>query len=438
MSKREGPNTAPEPKRARTNETVEVPEKLLRTILRRTHLNDDEWDDLLEWLPKESVDKLLPKLDANHYLRRLFEREEREKVINELNSLGPTRLILNEDASELTLTLPESFQNIFEEPLQQNVTLRRSMHKVNDALNGRKYFDESGEVDPPMPEERSEVFYFTEINPGLTNTFRKMVTYAEEFIKVLNGALKEERLALNLGPQLPNQVRIAITFNKGHILEQYQNCMIVYFGAYYHSRNQSGLPLGEQAASDLSNLVTRLSTLEGIYGRERIELEQQRRDYLSSWELVPENSQQIRIVFKDGLKSIFVINGVSGAISDVSLRHEGYSGPSLIYKSQDLPQNLTIDRNRIEEIQDELDRGLLTKQNSKVNYVLSRHSAYIYNDHSQYLILDFDPGDDVTVTEMTLFTEAKNVLSTWWQYAKDDPEEVVNVAASRRQDLLGM
>ena len=216
MSKREGSDTGPEPKRARTNETVEVPEKLLRTILRTTHLNDDEWDDVLEWLPKESVDKLLPQLESEHYLRRLFEREEREKVINELNSLGPTRLILNEDASELTLTLPESFQNIFEEPLQQNVTLRRSMHKVNDALKGDKYFDESGEVDPPMPEERSEVFYFTEINPGLTNTFRKMVTYAEEFSyffddNSLHRALDEERLALNFGADYPNQLRIAIT-----------------------------------------------------------------------------------------------------------------------------------------------------------------------------------------------------------------------------------
>ena len=101
MSKREGPDTGPEPKRARTNETVEVPDELLRTILRTTNLHDDEWDDLLEWLPKQSVDKLLPQLDATHYLRRLFEREQREKVTNELNSLGPTRPV-----SYTHLTLP--------------------------------------------------------------------------------------------------------------------------------------------------------------------------------------------------------------------------------------------------------------------------------------------------------------------------------------------
>ena len=29
-------------------------------------------------------------------------------------------------------------------------------------------------------------------------------------------------------------------------------------------------------------------------------------------------------------------------------------------------------------------------------------------------------------------------LRSLWQYAKDDPEEVVNAAAYRRQDLLGM
>ena len=51
--------------------------------------------------------------------------------------------------------------------------------------------------------------------------------------------------------------------------------------------------------------------------------------------------------------------------------------------------------------------------------------------------MDLGPEDDVTVTRMTLFTEIKDVLSTWWQYAKDDPEEV-NAAATQRQDLLGM
>ena len=215
--------------------------------------------------------------------------------------------------------------------------------------------------------------------------------------------------------------------------------MIVHFSTIYHVSRQSGLPLGEQAASDLSNVVTRLSTLEGIYGRERIELEQQRRDYLTSWDLFPENTesggfQGFRIVFKDGLKSIFVINGISSAISGVSLRHEGYSGSSLVYEAQYLPQNLTIDVNRAGEIQSELNRGLLRKQRGKL---VNRHGQQIIdNDHGQYLVLHLER--DGTVTDMKLFIERKDTLSSWWQYAKDDPEEVVNAAASRRQDLLGM
>ena len=329
MSKREGPDTGPEPKRARTNETVEVPDELLRTILRTTNLHDDEWDDLLEWLPKQSVDKLLPQLDATHYLRRLFEREQREKVTNELNSLGPTRLILNEDASELTLTLPESFQNIFEEPLQQKVTLRRSAHWRNE----NAVFDHAPIVRNPgshqtlysgVTKRLDDVFYFMKINPSLSRRFKKTIEYAQEFLRDDIPIQLTRRFGATFKFQSNLILKVTdyslLDLDEYPGLEEYNDCLVVFFEKQPYS--EPSIPLQEIAVADLRTIKTRISLSEGMYGNpsttDPMRDHEQIVEHFTSWDLLPE------------------------------------------------------------------------------------------------------------------------YLSTWWQYAKDDPEEVVNAAAYRRQDLLGM
>ena len=458
MSKREGSDTGPEPKRARTNETVEVPDELLRGILRRTNLHDDEWDDVLKWLPKESVDKLLPQLESEHYLRRLFEREEREKVINELNSLGPTRLILNEDASELTLTLPESFQNIFEEPLQQNVTLRRSTHRrqstspyADEPIVSKDYYRF-----PPYyyPDTVKEVFYFMKINPRLSERFKKLSKYAQEF---LGNRREEPRIEVSDSGatfKFQSSLGLKITNYIEEGMEEYNNCLIVYFDFFKFTT----IPLQETAVADVRKIMTQFSTLEGMYGHEFIELQKQRRDYFTSWDLFPGDfDQPWRIEFAKGLQSIFAIDGIFGAFSGASLvlaygQYFNISDNLNLFDTiaQDLPRNLTVDVQRVKKIRREMRNGIESIM-SKIEFRLdkidwSRDFTHmlrigVFNDNLLTIYLasgDGDSSERLNVVRMELEIKMKKVLSSWWQYAKDDPEEVVNAAASRRQDLLGM
>ena len=454
MSKREGPDTGPEPKRTRTNETVEVPDELLRGILRRTNLHDDEWDDVLKWLPKESVDKLLPQLESEHYLRRLFEREEREKVINELNSLGPTRLILNEDASELTLTLPESFQNIFEEPLQQNVTLRRSTHsrKSTSPYAAEPIVSKDYYRFPPhyYPDTVKEVFYFMKINPRLSERFKKLSKYAQEF---LGNRREEPRIEVSDSGatfKFQSSLGLKITNYIEEGMEEYNNCLIVYFDFFKFTT----IPLQETAVADVRKIMTQFSTLEGMYGHEFIELQKQRRDYFTSWDLFPGSDfyQPWRIEFARGLQSIFAIDGIFGAFSGASLVLNDGSGylKHNTFEAQDLPRNLTVDVQRVKEIRREMRNGIesiMSKPEFRLDEIdWSRdftHKLHIgvFNDNLLTIYLASGDGDSsqrLNVFGIELQIKNEKILSSWWQYAKDDPEEVVNAAASRRQDLLGM
>ena len=170
--------------------------------------------------------------------------------------------------------------------------------------------------------------------------------------------------------------------------------------------------------------------------RARTEFEKQRLDYYTSWDLFPTGDlyQPWRIEFKGGLRSIFVIDGISSAISGVSLGLLDYDDSEFTFISRDLPQNLTVDVQRVREIESEI--GWIGYDWDEREGVLS-----IGFGRGALLEVYLEPtrnSERGNVHHIELYTDTKDVLSTWWQYAKDDPEEVVNAAASRRQDLLGM
>ena len=170
--------------------------------------------------------------------------------------------------------------------------------------------------------------------------------------------------------------------------------------------------------------------------------------YFTSWDIIPTSgrgpTEPWRMEFGEGLQSFFYINGISSAISGVSLRlvdqiaetNESGSTLTSLFEAQDLPPNLTVDVQRVREIEDEL-------ADNRFEFIYEPGdvlgSLTIARDVGVFDVYLRPTGNSErwNVTVISYEFEGENFLSEWWQYAKDDPEEVVN-AASRRQDLLGL
>ena len=189
--------------------------------------------------------------------------------------------------------------------------------------------------------------------------------------------------------------------------------------------------------------------------RARAEFEKQRRDYYTSWDLFPTGHldrgwkhQPWRIEFKGGLQSIFVIDGIAGAIPGADLEliilNDG------IFYFEGYPSNLTVDIQRARQIMSELplvklpdgsESGYLggdIREEEEGGEVEILERIYIESSRGSLEVLIDHNRERWNVVQIGLSIDTKDILSTMWQYAKDDPEEVVNAAAYRRQDLLGM
>ena len=186
MSKREGPDTGPEPKRARTNETVEIPKRTLAAILPYISAPDYLWDDLYTALPQDTLKELLPQVDINHYARRTFEKDRRLAAESVLENLAPTNLSLSEDLKTLTVHLGEGFRNAFETPLNKTIVLER-MEQTKDMYMEDSY------TNWREREDMRNILFGTEVDTNLLETFKETLQFVKSYNKKVPVDFSDER-----------------------------------------------------------------------------------------------------------------------------------------------------------------------------------------------------------------------------------------------------
>ena len=457
MSKREGPDTGPEPKRARTNDTVEIPKRTLAAILpylsdspfSRADLPDELWADLYTTLPPDTIKKLLPQVNINHYAWRIEEKQRRMEVQEFLNNLAPTKVDLSEDLNTFSVTLGESFSKALGLPVNVPITLRRS-----------KYSNE-GE---PF-ENVYHVFYATELESSLPVSFFNDINFAKER-NMLEDVVDKDQDHTLIDDELDDETHFYFgTSNKFYTLDgdsrvglrisvrksfEYDDpvprgtrSLTVNLIDDDRIRLYGALPLPARLGAGLAAMYDRIRDFGRVefgmkldIGNEptddQLVLDFEKFGLLAQQFDPPLNEPRLNFVRFEGsgedLTAVFESNTTMIINSDFwrSGQHESLSKVLDV----DWEINLRPNRNQIVLRTLQTTGPLIFQFDSNdicrmqlrfpVGFVLSAESW-----DGQLLGLSYPKN-------------LRIAMKLLWRHGQIEPEEVVNAAASRRQDLLGM
>ena len=455
MSKREGSDTGPEPKRARTNDTVEIPKRTLAAILpylsdspfSRADLPDELWADLYTTLPPDTIQKLLPQVNINHYAWRIEEKQRRMEVQEFLNNLAPTKVDLSEDLNTFSVTLGESFSKALGLPVNVPITLRRS-----------KYSNE-GE---PF-EKVYHVFYATELESSLPVSFFNDINFAKER-NMLEDVVDKDPDHTLIDDELDDETHFHFgTSNKFYTLDgdsrvglrisvrksfEYDDpvprgtrSLTVNLIDDDKIRLYGALPLPARLGAGLAAMYDRIRNFGRVefgmkldIGNEptddQLVLDIEKFGLLAQQFDPPLNEPRLNFVRFEGsgedLTAVFESNTTMIINSDFwrSGQHESLS------KVLDVDWEINLRPNR----------------NQIVLRTLPTTGPLIFQFDSNDICrmqLRFPVG--YVFTWRSIYNTAKNypepheiAMKLLWRHGQIEPEEVVNAAASRRQDLLGM
>ncbi len=455
MSKREGPDTAPEPKRARTNETVEIPKRTLAAILpylsdsafSRADLPDELWADLYTTLPLDTIKKLLPQVNINHYAWRIEEKQRRMEVQELLNNLAPTKVDLSEDLNTFSVTLGESFSKALGLPANVPITLRRSKYSVNATpTEPWKPFDSFGDV-----------LYAVGLESTLSVSFLKDIKFAKERKMLKKDAIEPREdddethfyfatrnkffRTKDHDSRVGLRVSVRKSFPWDDPIPRGTRSLTVDVYNEEEKYSSADLPLPERLGPGIAAITDQLYNFGSVEFGMKLDIGNEPTDdqlvlnfekfgLLAQQFDPPLNEPRLNFVRFEGsgedLTAVFESNTRMIINSDFwrSGQYESlYQGDGHVWDI-----NLSPNRNQIVLRIDRLKGSLIFQFDS--------------NDRCR-MQSRFPMGD--VFTWRNFYNTAKNypepheiAMKLLWRYGQIEPEEVVNAAASRRQDLLGM